>query len=81
MFIRAAATTILLLASIPASAMELGHPAGPMICESDIHNLCEDVYPDVNLVAACLVDKRSKLSMACAQQLAHPEADDDGETE
>ena len=41
----ATATTILLLATFSASAMELERPAAPMTCESDIHNLCEDVFP------------------------------------
>ncbi len=79
--IRLAATTILLLAALPAAALEFGQPPGQMTCESDIHRLCEDVFPDIKRVAACLVDKRSKLTAACAEQLAHPEADEGSDEE
>ena len=76
---RLAAPILLLLAALPASALEFGQPPGQMTCESDIHRLCEDVFPDVKRVAACLVDKRSKLTTACAEQLAHPDGDDEPE--
>ncbi len=41
-------------------------------CEPDVHRLCDAVFPDEKLVAACLVEKRKDLSPACAEALARP---------
>ena len=42
-------------------------------CQPDIHRLCDKFFPDEKLVAACLVDRRSELSVACAEVLARPD--------
>ena len=44
-------------------------------CQPDIHRLCDQFFPDPELVATCLVDRRSELSEACAEVLARPAAD------
>ena len=41
-------------------------------CQPDIHRLCDKFFPDEKLVAACLVDRRAELSVACAEALARP---------
>lgn len=50
-------------------------------CQPDIHRLCQEFYPDEKLVATCLVDKRSQLSVACAEVLARPREEDQPQTE
>ena len=45
---------------------------GQLACQADIHRLCDDVFPDIDQVALCLVKKRKELSIGCATALAKP---------
>ncbi len=67
-----AATLVALILVATPSLAQVGRGSSELACESDVHRLCEDVFPDVQRVAACLVDKRQNLTLVCAEQLARP---------
>ena len=59
--------------SAPLRAEAENHPGkGQLACQADIHRLCDDVFPDIDQVALCLVEKRKELSISCATALAKP---------
>ena len=74
----AAALLALILVATPSLA-QVGRSSSDLACESDVHRRCEDVFPDVHRVAACLVDKRQDLTQDCAEQLARPPQSEDAD--
>ena len=61
-----------LIAGAPAIAADEVTRQDADACEPDVHRLCDAVFPDEKLVAACLVEKRAALSEACAEASARP---------
>ena len=73
---RLAVVALVLMASDAGTlAQGSGADRDQIACEPDVHRLCEEVFPDVERVATCLVTKRQQLSTPCATALAHPTAD------
>ena len=72
---RHAVLAALVMVATMADAQAQTADRDQLACEPDVHRLCDDVFPDVALVATCLVAKRQQLSIPCATALAHPSTD------